>query len=94
MDRGKIRNMTLADVEKRVADGKLNFGPAKEVAERLIEAGEKAGANSVLLNINVGAMPHKQFLEQVRRFGREVLPIVQAHEVKRVPAAERAAAAE
>ena len=61
MDRGKIRNMTLADVEKRVADGKLNFGPAKEVTERLIATADAAGANSLLLNMNVGAMPHRLF---------------------------------
>jgi len=35
-------------------------------------------------------MPNKMFLEQVRRFGREVLPILQAHEVKRVPVREMA----
>jgi alkanesulfonate monooxygenase SsuD/methylene tetrahydromethanopterin reductase-like flavin-dependent oxidoreductase (luciferase family) len=87
MDRGKIRNMNQEDVEKRVADGKLNFGPAKEVTERLIHIAESAGANSVLLNMNVGAMPHKQFMEQIQRFGREVLPKLQAHQIKRVPAA-------
>ena len=37
--------------------------------------------------MNLGAMPHEVFLEQVRRFGREVLPKLQAHQVKRVPAA-------
>jgi hypothetical protein len=31
-------------------------------------------------------------MEQIRRFGREVLPALHAHEVKRVPAAERAVA--
>jgi hypothetical protein len=72
-----------------VQDGKLNFGPANEVTERLIAS---AGANSVLLNMNVGAMPHWQFMEQIRRFGREVLPKLQAHEVTRVPAADRAKA--
>jgi alkanesulfonate monooxygenase SsuD/methylene tetrahydromethanopterin reductase-like flavin-dependent oxidoreductase (luciferase family) len=90
MDRGKIRNMTRADMDKRVADGKLNFGPANEVAERMIATADAAGANSVLLNINVGAMPHELYMEQIRRFGRDVLPKLQAHEVKRVPAADRA----
>ena len=45
------------------------------------------GANSLLLNMNVGAMAHDVFLEQIRRFGKEVLPQLQAHQVKRVPAA-------
>jgi hypothetical protein len=45
------------------------------------------GANSLLININVGAMAHDVFLEQ-SRFGKDVLPRLQAHQVKRVPAAE------
>jgi alkanesulfonate monooxygenase SsuD/methylene tetrahydromethanopterin reductase-like flavin-dependent oxidoreductase (luciferase family) len=83
LDRNKLRNMTISDVEDRVASGKLAFGPAKEVAERLIQTVEETGANSIMLQMNLGAMPHAQFLEQIRRFGREVLPILQAHEVKR-----------
>ena len=47
------------------------------------------GANYLLLNMNVGAMAHDVFLEQIRRFGKEVLPRLQAHQVKRVPAAEQ-----
>jgi alkanesulfonate monooxygenase SsuD/methylene tetrahydromethanopterin reductase-like flavin-dependent oxidoreductase (luciferase family) len=85
MDREKIRSMTMADVEARVAGGDLAWGPAKEVAERLIDAAEHAGANSVLLQMNLGALPHALFIEQLRRFGREVLPTLKAHEVKRVP---------
>jgi hypothetical protein len=38
--------------------------------------------------MNLGAMPHAQFLEQIRRFGREVLPKLKAHEVTRIPALE------
>jgi alkanesulfonate monooxygenase SsuD/methylene tetrahydromethanopterin reductase-like flavin-dependent oxidoreductase (luciferase family) len=83
LDRNKLRNMTMNDIEDRVTSGKLAFGPAKEVAERLIQMAEETGANSVMLQMNLGAMPHAQFLEQIRRFGREVLPILQAHEVKR-----------
>ena len=41
----------------------------------------------VILNLNLGALPNDMFMEQVRRFGREVLPRLQAHQVKRVPAA-------
>jgi hypothetical protein len=46
------------------------------------------GANYLLLNMNVGAMASEVFLEQIRRFGKDVLPRLQAHQVKRVPAAE------
>lgn len=93
MDRAKIRNMTLADVEARVQSDQLAWGSPRAVAERLITIAERAGANSILLNMNLGALPHALFLEQIRRFGRDVLPILQAHEVTRVPAAETAASA-
>jgi hypothetical protein len=33
-------------------------------------------------------MPHEMFVEQIRRFARDVLPALQAHEVRHVPAAE------
>ena len=93
MDRSKIRLTNLADVETRVKNGSLAFGSPKEVADRLIAKAEHMGANQLLLNINLGAPPHSLFLEQVRRFGREVLPRLQDHRVTRVPAAERPAAA-
>jgi hypothetical protein len=32
------------------------------------------------------------FMEQIRRFAREVLPALQAHEVRRVPLGEEIAA--
>ncbi|MCC6946731.1 MAG: LLM class flavin-dependent oxidoreductase [Bradyrhizobiaceae bacterium] len=86
MDRAKIRNMTRADVEQRVAANELAWGNPKEVADRLIEVAEIAGANSVMVMLNQGAVPNDMFLEQVRRFGRNVLPRLQAHEVKRIPA--------
>jgi alkanesulfonate monooxygenase SsuD/methylene tetrahydromethanopterin reductase-like flavin-dependent oxidoreductase (luciferase family) len=87
IDREKIRNTTMADVERRVANGELAFGSAKEVTERLIAMAEHAGANSLLLSINLGAQPNALFIDQIRRFGREVLPKLQAHQVKQVPAA-------
>lgn len=86
LDRGKIRQTTLPDVERRVKDGQLAFGSPKDVADRLIDMAERMGANRMLLNLNLGALPHEMFLEQVRRFGREVLPRLQAHEVKRARA--------
>jgi hypothetical protein len=46
------------------------------------------GANKLLVNLNFGAMPNDLFMEQVRRFGREVLPKLQAHQVTRIPSAE------
>ena len=54
----------------------------------MVVGAERMGANTLLLNMNVGAMAHDVFLEQIRRFGKEVLPRLQAHQVRRVPAAE------
>ena len=67
----------------------LPYGTPKEVAERIIAAADAAGANMVQVGLNRGAMPHEMFIEQIRRFAKDVLPILQAHEVTRVPAAER-----
>jgi hypothetical protein len=44
----------------------------------------------VQISLNRGAMPQEMFLEQIRRFARDVLPLLQAHEVKLAPAAEAA----
>ena len=51
-----------------------------------------AGADTVQIGFNRGAMPQEMFLEQIRRFARDVLPIVQAHQVTRVPAADEVTA--
>jgi len=82
LDREKMKAMTLADVEKRIDDNLLAWGSPQHVAERLIDSAEHYGANSLLLNMNFGAMPYELFLEQIRRFGKEVLPKLQAHQVK------------
>ena len=65
----------------------LPWGTPEEVTERIIAAADAAGANTVQISLNRGAMPQEMFMEQIRRFAREVLPALQAHEVKRVPAA-------
>jgi alkanesulfonate monooxygenase SsuD/methylene tetrahydromethanopterin reductase-like flavin-dependent oxidoreductase (luciferase family) len=88
LDREKIRRTSLADVEAKVASGELAFGSPQDVTDRLIALAEHAGANSLLLMLNLGAVPHAMHLEQVRRFARDVLPRLQAHQVTRVPAAE------
>jgi hypothetical protein len=70
----------------------MPLGTADEVAQRIIDAADSAGANQVQLALNRGALPHELFMAQIERFAREVLPILQAHEVKTVPAAEEVAA--
>jgi len=84
LDREKIKSTTLADVEQRIDNGLLAFGSAKAVIDKLIGDAEHYGANALLLMMNLGAMPHELFLKQIRRFAKEVLPALQAHEVKRV----------
>ena len=87
LDREKMKAMTVADVEKRIDDGLLAFGNAKHVTDKLIADAERYGANSLLLMMSLGAMPQDVFLKQLRRFAKEVLPKLQAHQITRVPAA-------
>jgi alkanesulfonate monooxygenase SsuD/methylene tetrahydromethanopterin reductase-like flavin-dependent oxidoreductase (luciferase family) len=86
--REDFRNMTVADVEGMAEN--MPWGTPDEVAERIIVQAEAAGANTVQLGFNRGAMPHDMFMNQIRRFAAEVLPRLQAHEVKTVPLAEAA----
>ena len=58
------------------------------MTERIIDAAETAGADNVQVSLNRGVLPHEMFMEQIRRFAREVLPKLQAHRVARVPLAE------
>jgi hypothetical protein len=84
--REDFRHMTMADLERQAET--MPLGAADEVAQRIIDAADSAGANQVQIAINRGALPHNLFMAQIERFAREVLPILQAHEVKTVPAAE------
>jgi alkanesulfonate monooxygenase SsuD/methylene tetrahydromethanopterin reductase-like flavin-dependent oxidoreductase (luciferase family) len=84
--RSAFRSMTMADVE-RLAE-RLPWGTPQEVAERLIALAEHTGAGTIQVNFNRGAMPQEMFLEQIRRFARDVLPVLQRHAITRVPAAE------
>ena len=78
--------MTMDDVARQAEY--MPWGPPQEVAERIIAAAEQAGAGTVLISLNRGAMPHEMFLEQIRRFAGQVLPALKAHIVSRVPLAE------
>ena len=87
--REDFRNMTMADVE-RLAEN-MPWGTPDEVAQRIIAQAEAAGANTVQIGFNRGAMPHDMFMNQIRRFAAEVLPRLQAHKVETVPLVEEAA---
>jgi alkanesulfonate monooxygenase SsuD/methylene tetrahydromethanopterin reductase-like flavin-dependent oxidoreductase (luciferase family) len=88
--RADYRNLTLDDVA-RMAE-RLAWGTPKEVTERIITSADRAGANTIQVMLNAGAMPQEMYIEQIRRFARDVLPALQAHEVTRVPVAEEAVA--
>jgi alkanesulfonate monooxygenase SsuD/methylene tetrahydromethanopterin reductase-like flavin-dependent oxidoreductase (luciferase family) len=64
------------------------FGTPDEVAQKIIAAVDEAGAGTVMLVCNPGAMPQEMFLRQIERLGKEVVPRLQAHKVLRVKAAE------
>ena len=78
--RERYPDMTMADAEREAEH--MPWGSADEVIERLISAADHAGAGTVLVNMNRGAMPHEMFMEQVHRFGGKVLPALQAHTVR------------
>src|ERR1019366_5294903 len=88
--RSDYRDMTMDDVEKKAEA--QPWGAAAEVRDRIIEAAEHSGAETVQLTFNRGAMPHDMFLEQIRRFAKDVLPALQAHKITAVPLAANAAA--
>jgi alkanesulfonate monooxygenase SsuD/methylene tetrahydromethanopterin reductase-like flavin-dependent oxidoreductase (luciferase family) len=84
--RENFRNMTMEDVA-RLAEH-APWGTPDEVAERIIAIAEHTGANSVQISLNRGVLPQELFLEQIRRFAKDVLPKLQPHEVKRVKLGE------
>ena len=66
----------------------MAVGSPDEVAERIIDEANDAGAGTVLLMCNRGAMPTEMFLNQIRRLGEEVMPRLQAHGVGISPHAQ------
>ncbi len=74
------KDLTLDDIARQVE--REPWGTADEVRERIIASADHLGSNTVLVSMNRGAMPHAMFMEQIRRFAAEVLPALQAHEVR------------
>ena len=77
-----FRNMTIEDIER---NERLPWGTPEQVIERLINLADVSGAGTLQLNFNQGAMPHKMFMEQLERFGKDVLPAIHAHETTALP---------
>ena len=84
--RDNMRAVTMDDIRRQAETAA--WGDADEVAEKVIAAAEHAGAGTVLVSLNRGSMPQEMYLNQIRRFGAEVMPRLQAHEITRVKFAE------
>jgi alkanesulfonate monooxygenase SsuD/methylene tetrahydromethanopterin reductase-like flavin-dependent oxidoreductase (luciferase family) len=88
--RDDFRDMTMEKLAKEAEN--MPWGSPDEVRDRLIRTAEHAGASTVLVSLNRGNMPHDMFMNQIRRFARDVLPALKAHKITRVPLVENAAA--
>src|SRR5882762_7250540 len=88
--REDFRGLAMADVERQAEH--MPWGTSDEVARRIIDAADSAGANTVQVSLNRGVLPHEMFIEQIRRFAAEVLPALHAHQIVRVPIAEEVVA--
>jgi alkanesulfonate monooxygenase SsuD/methylene tetrahydromethanopterin reductase-like flavin-dependent oxidoreductase (luciferase family) len=86
--RADYRNMTMADVEKQANN--MPWGSPDEVIAKLTGMADRAGAGTLLISMNRGSMPQDMFLGQIRRFARDVLPALQAYNVKASPFAKAA----
>ncbi len=82
----RARDLTMDEIVKQAETGA--WGTPQHVADRIIAEAEKIGAGTILVSMNRGAMPQEMFLNQIRRFGTEVLPRLQRHPIVRVPLAE------
>jgi len=79
-----FRSATLEDI---VRDERPAWGSPEQVRDHLIELAEALGAATLVVHLNQGAMPQEMFIQNLKRFAAEVLPAVQAHQVKKVPVA-------
>ncbi|HUK58031.1 MAG TPA: LLM class flavin-dependent oxidoreductase [Stellaceae bacterium] len=85
-DSNRVRDITMDEVVQQARNGP--WGTPKRVADRIIAEAEHLGSDTVIVSMNRGAVPQEMFLNQIHRFGTEVLPILQRHEITRVPLAE------
>jgi alkanesulfonate monooxygenase SsuD/methylene tetrahydromethanopterin reductase-like flavin-dependent oxidoreductase (luciferase family) len=76
-----FRRMTMADLPR---NDQLCWGTPAQVCEALIGLAEALGANTLLVQFNQGAMPHEMFVDQIKRFGEEVLPAIKQYQMTTV----------
>ena len=69
--RAAARRLPQHDHGRRRTHGRgLALGTPEEVTRRIIAQADAAGADTVQISLNRGAMPHEMFIEQIRRFAR------------------------
>src|SRR5262249_27411293 len=81
--REDYRDMTMEQVAANAP--RLPWGRPDEAIEKITAEAEHCGSNTVVVSLNRGVMPAAMFMDQVKRFGAEVLPALQEHQVKHVP---------
>jgi alkanesulfonate monooxygenase SsuD/methylene tetrahydromethanopterin reductase-like flavin-dependent oxidoreductase (luciferase family) len=53
------------------------IGDPETVAERLVEEIEKVGSDHIALYMTIGDTDHEAVIRSIRRFGREVMPLIE-----------------
>jgi alkanesulfonate monooxygenase SsuD/methylene tetrahydromethanopterin reductase-like flavin-dependent oxidoreductase (luciferase family) len=76
-----IQTFREATMESIQHQDRLCFGHPDEVRDSIIDLAESLGSNVLMLHFNRGSMPHSMFMNQIERFGREVLPALHEHQV-------------
>lgn len=72
--------MAIAGREVDLAPGGMVFaGSPAEITERILALHEAMGHDRQILQMDVGAMPHHDYLRAIELLGTEVLPQLRAH---------------
>ena len=77
-----IRQATLAEISR---EDRMCWGTPNDVRDALMTWADTIGADILLLNFNQGALLYELYMQNVTRFGEEVLPALKAHHVTTVP---------
>ncbi len=77
-----VRQATLDEISR---EDRMCWGTPDDVRDALITWSDTIGADILLLNFNQGALPYELYMQNLTRFGEEVLPALKAHHVTTVP---------
>lgn len=59
-------------------DGAFYVGNPEEVAERIVTLHQRLGHARQILQMDLGGLPHRDYLEAIELLGTEVKPLVEA----------------